>query len=77
MTLTIVSSEPLSKAPVVHVTQPGTDAWDATSTRVGRRTYRVTLTLSSAGDAGTLVLDVAGIDRYGAGQDTSLSLPLR
>jgi flagellar hook assembly protein FlgD len=77
VTLTIVSTEALMAAPVVHVTQPGLDPWDVTSTLVNTRTYRVTVQLVNGGDAGTLLLDVAGVDKYGGTQDTTVSLSLR
>ena len=76
LTLTITSTEALSGPPVVHVTQPGLQTWDATATRVQGQKYKVTLHLP-AGDAGTLELDVAGVDKGGGHQDTTLTLPLR
>jgi len=77
LTLNITSTEALSAPPVVHITQPGLASWDATATQVDGKKYRVTVTLDSGGDAGTLDLDVAGVDKYGGHQDTTLSLPLR
>ncbi len=77
LTLTIASTEALSAPPVVHVTQPGLAAWDAAATRVSDRKYKVTVTLDGGGDAGSLDLDVAGTDKNGGKQDTTLSLTLR
>ena len=62
---------------MVHVKQPGVDAWDATTTHISGRTYKVTLKLNSAGDPGSLDLVVAGVDKYGGNQETDLSLSLR
>jgi flagellar hook assembly protein FlgD len=77
VTLVIVSTESLSGAPVVHVSQPGLAPWDAMATRVSGKRYSVTLTLAAGGDAGTLDILVAGTDKYGGTQQSSLSLPLR
>jgi flagellar hook assembly protein FlgD len=77
LTLTVTSTEALSKAPIVHVSQPGLAVWDARTTLVSGKKYKVTLTLKSGGTAGTLNLVVAGVDKYGGSQQTGLSLPLR
>jgi hypothetical protein len=77
LSLTIKSTEPLSRAPVVQVSQPGLTTWKATATHVTGKKYKLTITLKSGGDAGTLRLVVAGTDKYGGSQQTSLSLPLR
>jgi hypothetical protein len=77
LTLTIKSTEPLSRAPVVQLTQPGLTTWKATATHVIRNKYKLTITLRSGGDAGTLRVVVAGTDKDGGSQQTGLSLPLR
>ncbi len=75
--LTINSTELLSGAPVVHVAQPGVAPWTATAKRVDGKKYKVTINLDNRGDAGTLVLDVTGVDKSGGHQDSTLSLQLR
>ena len=77
LTLTITSTEPISGPLVVHVTQPGLATWDATATHVSGKKYSVTLGLKSDGDAGTLELVIAGTDKYGGSQSSTLDLPLR
>ncbi len=77
LTLKIVTTEPLSGAPSVHVSMPGQSDWQVTASKVARKKYKVTLSLPTGGDAGTVELDVLGTDKYGGHQDTTLSLPLR
>jgi flagellar hook assembly protein FlgD len=77
LTLNITSTERLSGAPVIHVTQPGVATWDATATSVGRDKYKVTINLQAGGAAGTLTLVVAGTDKNGGQQDSTFVLPLR
>jgi flagellar hook assembly protein FlgD len=77
LTLKIVSTEALQKAPVVVVTQPGIDPWTATATKVSGKKYKVKLSLSAGGDAGTLQLAISGVDKNGGQQESKLSLPLR
>ena len=77
LTLTINSTETLAGAPVVHVSQPGLASWDVSATHVSGSRYKVALTLQDGGTAGALDLDVAGTDKYGGTQDTTLSLTLR
>jgi len=77
LTLTITSTETMSGSLIVHVSQPGLTTWDATATHVGGNKYRVTLALESGGDAGTLGLVIAGTDKGGGIQSSTLDLPLR
>ena len=77
LTLTITSTERVSGPLVVHVSQPGLQTWDATATHVSGKKYRVTLGLKSGGDVGTLELVIAGTDKYGGSQSSTLDLPLR
>jgi hypothetical protein len=77
LTLTVVSSEPLSSAPTLHVAQPGLAVWDATATQIDGKRYKVTLTLDPSSDAGTLAIVVVGTDKNGGTQQSALSLPLR
>jgi hypothetical protein len=51
--------------------------WTATATRIQGKKYKITLPLKPGGNAGTLVLDVTGVDKNGGTQDTKLSLTLR
>ena len=62
---------------MVHVSQPGLASWDVSATHVSGSRYKVALTLQDGGTAGALDLDVAGTDKYGGTQDTTLSLTLR
>jgi flagellar hook assembly protein FlgD len=77
LTLSIKSTEPLTGAPVVRVTQPGLAVWTASATHIQGKKYEITLQLKSGGNAGTLLLDVTGVDTNGGKQDTPLSLILR
>jgi flagellar hook assembly protein FlgD len=76
LTLTIVSTEPLSAPPVVHVTQPGVATFDVAASAAGKKKYRVTITLDPGGDSGQVILDVAGTDKKGGAQDTAFVLDL-
>jgi hypothetical protein len=51
--------------------------WHATATRVKGKKYKITLTLAAGGDAGSVTIDVEGVDKNGGRQDTEISLPLR
>jgi flagellar hook assembly protein FlgD len=77
LTLKIVSTEPLSGVPTVHVSQPGLATWDAKATLIKGKKYKVTLTLAGGGDPGTVTIDVEGVDKNGGRQGTEISLPLR
>jgi flagellar hook assembly protein FlgD len=77
LTITIKSTETLAGPPTVHVTQPGLATWDARAVHVSGNNYKVVLTLPAGGAAGSLDLDVAGTDKNGGKQDTTLTLPLR
>jgi flagellar hook assembly protein FlgD len=77
LTLTIASTESLSRAPTVHVSQPGLAGWNAVATVVSGKKYKVTLTLDPGGDAGTIAISVTGTDKEGGSQESSVSLPLR
>ncbi len=77
VTLTIASTEPLSGAPQVTVSQPGVDSVTVATSKVGTRKFRVTVTLASGGDPGTASFLVRGADRNGASQETELRLSLR
>jgi flagellar hook assembly protein FlgD len=77
LTLSMTSTESLSAPPSVQVAQPGLAPWTATATRIQGKKYKITLSLKPGGNAGTLVLDVTGVDKNGGTQDTKLSLTLR
>ncbi len=77
LTLTIVSSEPLSGALNVEFTQPGIEPWSATATKVTGKTYKVSVTLPSGGEAGVLTMAVMATDREGGRNSGASSLPLR
>jgi len=77
LTLTINSTEALSAAPVIRVSQPGLASWETTAAHLGGKQYMVTLELDPGGDAGTLELVVSGTDRDGGSQSSTLDLRLR
>jgi hypothetical protein len=77
VTLTIASTETLSGAPMVTITQPGSASQTVVADRIATRKYRVTVTLASSGASGSVDFLVSGTDRYGGDQETLLSLPLR
>lgn len=75
LTLTIRSTESLSRAPRVTVARPGVALATYSTRKVAARKYRVTFTLSG-GDPGSLELVVRGTDTYGGNQQTRTILPL-
>jgi len=77
LTLAITSTEKLSGPLIIHVNQPGLATWDATATHVSGTKYKVTLALQAGGDAGTLELVIAGTDKNGGSQSSTLDLSLR
>jgi flagellar hook assembly protein FlgD len=76
VTLTIRSTETLSGAPKVTISQPGVASFVVSTTRVATRKYRVTVTLKPGGDAGTVTFLVRGKDKNGGTQESELRLPL-
>ncbi len=62
ITISITSTEKLSRNPIVTIRQPGVKAHGVTAIRTGTYTYRVTYRLLRAGRAGTLSLGVRGYD---------------
>jgi len=77
LTLTIISSEGLASSPTVRFSQPGLEPWSATATRVDGKKYKLTVTLPSGGDAGTLAMEITGRDKEGGQNAGTASLPLR
>ncbi len=77
LTLTIISSEGLAGLPTVRFSQPGVEPWSATATRVDGKRYKLTVTLPSGGDAGTLAVLIIGTDKEGGRNTGTASLPLR
>jgi flagellar hook assembly protein FlgD len=77
LTLTILSTEALAAAPRVRVSQPGLSSFTVGTTKVDTRKYKVTFTLSSSADPGTLGLAVFGKDKNGVLQETAITLTLR
>jgi len=77
LTLSITSTETLAQLPIIRVSQPGLSTWSATAIRVQGNRYQIALVLKSGGTAGTMSLDVVGVDKNGGEQDTPLSLALR
>ena len=75
LTLTIVSTESLSRAPRVTVARPGVALTTYSTRKIATRKYRVTFSLSG-GSPGTLELVVRGTDSYGGKQQARMVLPL-
>ena len=76
ITVTVTSAESLSKAPRVHIYQPGVPRWSVATRKIGTRTYRVTFRLKASGRTGAVALKVVGYDLSGAGQRTIRAFPL-
>jgi flagellar hook assembly protein FlgD len=76
VTLTIVSTEPLSGAPRVHFSQPGMEPWTATAKRVRGKKYKLTITVPTGGGAGALEMLISATDREGGRNEGTASLPL-
>jgi flagellar hook assembly protein FlgD len=76
ITVTVVSAETLSKAPRLHIYQPGIARWSVKMTKIATRTYRVTFRLKSYGGTGNVSLRVVGYDKYGRKQGTTRTFPL-
>jgi flagellar hook assembly protein FlgD len=76
ITITSVSAEPLSKAPVLYVYQPGKSRWSVTMRASSTSTYKATITLKTGGKSGTVRFRVFGLDSTGHSQSTSIYLPL-
>jgi len=76
ITVTVTSAESLSKAPRVHIYQPGVPRWSVATTKIAKRTYRVTFKVKSWGRTGWLSLKVVGYDLSGTGQRTTKAYPL-
>ena len=76
VTVTIVTSEPLSNKPKLRVYQPGLSSYRLTTTKVGKYTYTVTFTVKSGGSAGTVKLKAYARDSGDRLQRSYLSLPL-
>jgi len=77
LTLTILSSEPMSGTLKLTFRQPGVQPWDASATRLTSKKFKLTVTLDPGGNAGTLDIAISGKDKYGGTNEGGLSLPLR
>jgi flagellar hook assembly protein FlgD len=66
--VTVVSAEPLAKAPMLYVYQPGVAAWSVRMTKVGTNTYRSTIRMKTGGGAGPVTFKVWGRDTKGGAQ---------
>jgi flagellar hook assembly protein FlgD len=71
ITVTVDSAEALSGAPRLVISQPGVSRRSVLTSKVGRRTYRVTVRLKDSGQTGALVLKAKGFDKHGRKQSTS------
>jgi hypothetical protein len=76
LTFTATTAEPLNASPKLLVYQPGVTTRTVTMTRVSTTSYRVTVRLSSAGNAGTLKIRVNGYDAAGHFQWSAVTFPL-
>jgi flagellar hook assembly protein FlgD len=77
VTVTIVSSEPLSNKPKLTVSQPGLASYTLYTTKSSSSTYSVTFTVKSGGTVGTIRLKAYARDSGGRLQRSNLSLPLQ
>jgi hypothetical protein len=75
ITITIVSAEPLERAPRIGIYQSGIAGWSVSTKAVASRTYRATVTLRSS-STGTVRIKANGSDSYGRVQYTNRTLPL-
>lgn len=63
--------------PQVSFSQPGVDAWSADAAHVTGKKYKLTVTVPSGGDPGTLLMSITVSDREGGHNSGTASLPLR
>lgn len=77
VTFTVYSTEPLSSAPVLDLSQPGLATYTVTTSKVATDKYKVTVTLKSGGSAGTMGIVVRGTDTGGQSQRLNTSITLR
>ena len=75
VTISTVSAEPLSGAPVLHVTEPGQATWAVRMVKGTGSTWTTTVTLKATA-AGTGVFRVSALDADGAWQRSYLYLPI-
>ncbi len=76
VTVTVVTSEPLSYNPRLVVYQPGLSSYKVVTSKVGSSTYSVTFTVKSGGGAGTVKLKAYARDSGDRLQRSYLSAPL-
>jgi flagellar hook assembly protein FlgD len=76
VTVTIVTSEPLSNKPKLTVYQPGLSAYTVYTKKVSSSTYTVTFTVKPGGSAGTVKLKAYARDSGDRRQRSYLTLPL-
>jgi flagellar hook assembly protein FlgD len=76
LTVTVTSAEALKGSVRLYITQPGVATWAVTMTRVDSRVSRSTITLKSAGTAGTLKLKAWAYDYDGRTQFTIRTLAI-
>ena len=77
LTVTVVSTEPLTGSPRLTVRQPGLAPYALTLRRVSGSTYRATWTIHRGGRAGAMSLTVGGSDRSHGRNVTASSMSLR
>ncbi|MBA2557737.1 MAG: hypothetical protein H0V12_10420 [Chloroflexi bacterium] len=70
VTFTLVSTEPLRRAPTLRIWQPGVDTYQVTTARIGPQRYRVSVKLKSGGSAGRTRIRIYGRDSEGQAQRT-------
>jgi flagellar hook assembly protein FlgD len=71
ITVTVVTAEPLAKAPTLWVYQPGVAAWSARTSKTGTYTYKVTIRMKTGGGSGPVSLKAWGQDTKGQAQATT------
>lgn len=76
LTVTVNTAEPLSTTPRLTVRQPGLTSYSYALTHISGTTWRVTFTVRSSSQTGTMRLTVSARDRDAHAQSTSIGLPV-
>ncbi len=74
--VSVTSAEKLTRAPVLHIKQPGFADWYKRMTQTGTYTYTVTIRMKSTRGAGPVSLRVRGVDTHGGVNSTTVVFPL-
>ena len=74
--VSVTSAERLTRAPVLHIKQPGFTDWYVRMTKTGTYTYKATIRMKSGKAAGPVSLRVRGVDINGGVNSTTTVFPL-